>query len=104
MILLSVALIRKLRGSFMCLAYFVDMLYSLGVPYNQALADAQSTGVGINLVCTVGCLNIPYNPSNAEATFIQTKVLNISENHLNPVMLVFIGKLSLTTPRWGPIC
>ena len=26
------------------------------------------------------------------------------ENHLNPVMLVFIGKLSLSTFRWVPIC
>ena len=33
------------------------------------------------------------NPSNAEATFVQI----IFENHLNPVMLVFIGKLLLST-------
>ena len=32
------------------------------------------------------------NPSNAEATFVQKhNDKNISENHLNPVMLVFIG-------------
>ena len=30
------------------------------------------------------------NPSNAGAAFVQ------NENHLNPVMLVFIGKLSLS--------
>ena len=32
------------------------------------------------------------NPSNAEATFVQsTKSQSFCENHLNPVMLVFIG-------------
>ena len=32
------------------------------------------------------------NPSNAEATSIQsTSMQKIFENHLNPVMLVFIG-------------
>ena len=41
------------------------------------------------------------NPSNAEATLIRPKHqnANIFENHLNPVMLVFIGKLSLSTLR-----
>ena len=44
------------------------------------------------------------NHSNAEATFIQSyKNTKIVENHLNPVMLVFIGKLSLSTLRWVPI-
>ena len=28
----------------------------------------------------------------------------IFENHLNPVILVFIGKLSLRALRWVPIC
>ena len=38
------------------------------------------------------------NPTNAEATFVLSA--KIFENHLNPVMLVFIGKqLSLTTLR-----
>ena len=31
-------------------------------------------------------------------------VATIFENHLNPVMLVFIGKLSLITLRWVPMC
>ena len=35
------------------------------------------------------------NPSNAEGTFVQD--VNTFENHLNPVMLVFTGKLSLST-------
>ena len=45
------------------------------------------------------------NPSDAEVTYVQgTKKQNNSENHLNPVMLVFIGKLSRSTVRWVPIC
>ena len=32
------------------------------------------------------------------------KNAKIFENHLNPVMLVFIGKLSPSTHRWVPIC
>ena len=40
-------------------------------------------------------------PSNSEATFVQGP--KIFENHLNPVMLVFIGKLSLSTVRWVPM-
>ena len=40
------------------------------------------------------------NPSNAKATFIQSTMTQKKiENHLNPVMLVFIGKLSLSTVR-----
>ena len=41
-------------------------------------------------------------PSNAEATFVQ--IARIFENHLNPVMLILIGKLSLRTLIWVPIC
>ena len=39
--------------------------------------------------------NNPLNPSNAEATSFHPKHndAKISENHPNPVMLVFIGKL-----------
>ena len=32
------------------------------------------------------------------------KEAKIFENHLNPVILVFIGNLSLSTLRWVPIC
>ena len=39
-----------------------------------------------------------FNPSAAEVTSNAQKA-NDSENHLNPVMLVFIGKLSLSTLR-----
>ena len=42
------------------------------------------------------------NPSNAEATFPQGK--DFFENRLNPVMLVFIEKLLLSTLIWVPIC
>ena len=38
-----------------------------------------------------------FNPSNAKATLVQSK--EIFENHLNPVVLVFIGKLLLSTLR-----
>ena len=45
------------------------------------------------------------NPSIAKATFIQsTRTWSFIENHWNPVMLVFIRKLSLSTLRWVPIC
>ena len=40
--------------------------------------------------------NSSFNHSNAEA---KHKDANIFENHLNPVMLVFIRKLSLSTLR-----
>ena len=43
---------------------------------------------------------IPFNPFNAEATFIQrTRTQGILENGLNPVMLVLIRKLKLSTLR-----
>ena len=44
------------------------------------------------------------NPSNAEATCIQRRGMQRLEKHLNPVMLVFIGKISLSTFRWVPMC
>ena len=44
------------------------------------------------------------NSSNAETTLSKPKDAKIFENHLNPVMLVFIGKLSRSTLRWVPIC
>ena len=49
------------------------------------------------------CMN---NPSSAKATFGQSTYKNakIFENHLNPVMLVFIGYLSLSTLIWVPTC
>ena len=41
---------------------------------------------------------ILFNPFAAEVTFVQcTKKAKHKKNHLNPVMLVFIGKLSLRT-------
>ena len=46
-----------------------------------------------------------FNPSNAKATFIQwTRTQIFFENHLNPIILVCIGKLSSSTFRWVPIC
>ena len=44
----------------------------------------------------------PGNPSNAEATFFQSIMTLPFENHLNPVVLVLIEKLSLSTLRWVP--
>ena len=45
------------------------------------------------------------NPSNAKATYVQsTMTQRFLKNHLNPVMLVFIRKLSLSTLRWIPMC
>ena len=45
------------------------------------------------------------NPLDAEITFVQcTKKQNIIKNHLNPIILVFIWKLSLSTLRLVPIC
>ena len=44
-------------------------------------------------------------PSDAEVTFVQcTKSKKSYENHLNPVILVFIEKLLLRAVRWVPIC
>ena len=43
------------------------------------------------------CFKETLNLSNDEDT-------EIFENHLNPVMLVFIGKLLLSTLRWVPMC
>ena len=41
------------------------------------------------------------NPSNAEATFVHnTKKQKKIENHLNPIMLVFIGVLSDEYPLY----
>ena len=47
-------------------------------------------------------LFIYFNPSNAEAYFIPStkyKYVKIFENHLNTVMLAFIGQLLLSTVR-----
>ena len=65
---------------------------------------------------TLDCLTVPFtlsvswrysralflsiNPSDAEVTFVQcTKSKDKYENHLNPAMLIFFGKLSLSTIR-----
>ena len=45
------------------------------------------------------CKNKRINPYNAEGTFAQSKKAKIFEKHLNHVMLVLIGKLSLSTFR-----
>ena len=50
------------------------------------------------VVSVFHCLFV--NPCNAEATFEpKHKDANIFENHLNTVMLVFMGNLSLSTLR-----
>ena len=43
------------------------------------------------------------NPSHAETSH-KHKDANIFENHLNPAMLAFIGKLLLSTLKWVPMC
>ena len=45
--------------------------------------------------------SLMFNPFNAEATFVllKHKDAKFVESHLNPVLLVFIGKLSLSTLR-----
>ena len=47
---LNVALIHKLCGSLMCLAYFLHVHDIHGCLYNQALADVRSTGAGVRTV------------------------------------------------------
>ena len=43
---------------------------------------------------------VHFNPSNAEAPFLQgTRMQRFLKKHLNPVMLVLIGKLLLSTLR-----
>ena len=79
----------------LCLAYLRD---------GEALADELSLDICSNrspLTLTVSIsyervdlLQVCINPSNAEATFVKcTRSQNISENHLNPVVLVFIRQL-----------
>ena len=54
----------------------------------------------IDVTCRVRYSSIDTgNPSNAETTFVQRQGCKIFENHLNPVILVFIGKLSLIALR-----
>ena len=57
----NVALIRKLRGSLMCLTYLWHVIH--GCLSDQALADVRSTGEGIKcLYCTLyprGCSKYP---------------------------------------------
>ena len=51
---MDVDLIRKVRGSLVCLVYFFDRLSMF--MYNQALVDVRTTGTGIKcLYCT--CLS-----------------------------------------------
>ena len=47
---LNIALISKLRGSLMCLAFFLHVIQ--GCLYNQAMADVQLKVQDLN-VCTV---------------------------------------------------
>ena len=45
-----------------------------------------------------------FNPLHAEATFVHEKNAKSFENHLDPVMLVFIEKLSPSTIEGVPMC
>ena len=49
-------------------------------------------------------LSIVFNHSNAEATFVQSTRMQRLENHLNHVMLVFIGKLLQNALTWVTMC
>ena len=50
-------------------------------------------------------IDMTYNPSDDKTIFSsKANEAKIFENHLNPVMLVFIRLLSLSTLRWIPIC
>ena len=71
-------------------------------PYNKHVYHLKLTSWHLQYLQYLQYLKMNFNPSNAEATFIQST--RIFENHLNPVMLVFIGKLLLSTLRWVPIC
>ena len=45
------------------------------------------------------------NSSNAAATLVQsTRIAKLIDNHPNPVMFLFIRKLSMGTLRWVPLC
>ena len=50
---LNVALIHKLRGSSICLAYFLTCYPWM--LYNQALVDVRSTGAGIKCLYCIAC-------------------------------------------------
>ena len=49
-----------------------------------------STYLVFEIKLMIDYLNV-FNPSNAEATFVQSTRTQKIEKHLNPVMLVFIG-------------
>ena len=59
---LNVALFRKLRGSFICLAYFLTCYPR--VFYRQALADHRSTAAAIKCMyryCTIEMVPLSWN-------------------------------------------
>ena len=56
----------------------------------------RNAGLTVRVGLTLPMLTLYIRPMHKNA--------KIFENHLNPVMLVFIWKLSLSTLRWVPIC
>ena len=71
---------------------------------SQGLTSSGELGVSISWTTRTSVSRVLLNPSNAEATFFKsTTMQKWMENHLKPVMLVFIGKPSLSALRWVPI-
>ena len=80
-------------------------LINLSVSYNIGMIDYRR----LNLFpCGIGVKKKKFGNislHNAGANFRPShKVAKNFENHLNPVMSVFIGQLSLSALRWVPMC
>ena len=58
--------------------------------------------------CSIQLIDkVELKPSKAEATFIfrqKHKIAKIFVNHLNPVMLIFLGSLLMSSLRCVPVC
>ena len=66
----------------------------------QVLLNDNSIWCDVSTPWLLGRCSLKHiNPSNAEATFVESKDAKIFENYLNHVMLVFIGSLLLSTVR-----
>ena len=87
-------ILGKVSSPQFCNFRLKHVIQSLGVIWAPRLTHSRRS------FKKLGAHNTPNNPSNAEGTYAQrTKTQRFCENHLNPIMLVFIGKLSLSTLR-----
>ena len=77
---------------------------SILITYNEL--ETNYLEISVIEIYTLGiwCLIGYVNPSNAEATFVQSTWTKSFFENLNPIMLVFIWKLSMSALRWVPIC